>query len=92
MPETIVAESVEKFVSLDIRELIEGALFKETPFRQSLRNVNWEQYSDQRVLVKSCGGMPIPPWAFMLLMANLLPVAKSVAYGEDCHPVVVYKR
>ena len=92
MPEAIAAESVEKFVSFDIRELIDGGMFKETPFRRSLAGVNWSQYSDQRVLVKACGGMPIPPWAFMLLMAKLLPVAKSVAYGEDCHPVVVYKR
>ena len=92
MPEAIIAESVERFTPFDIRSLVEGNMFRETPFRKSLSSFNWMEFSDKRVLVKACGGMPIPPWAFMLVMSKLMPVAKSIAYGDDCAPVVVYKR
>jgi hypothetical protein len=92
MPETIVAKNVDRFTQFDIKGLVEGNMFRETPFRKSLNSINWTEYSDKRVLVKACAGMPIPPWAFMLVMAKLLPVVRSVAYGDDCAPVAVYKR
>ena len=82
----------ENFTPFDIRALVEGSMFKETPFRNSLRSINLSEYTDKRVLIKACGGMPIPPWAFMLVTAKLQPVVRSISYGDDCAPIVVYKR
>lgn len=92
MPESASRTNADNFTPFDIRGLVEGNMFKETQFRKSLNSINLHEYSDKRVLIKACGGMPIPPWAFMLVTSKLLPVVKSIAYGDDCAPVVVYKK
>ncbi|MBM3328548.1 MAG: DUF2480 family protein [Calditrichaeota bacterium] len=86
-------KSAGLFEPIDIRAFIEGDLFRETPFRAALRQEDWSRFSGKRVLVKGCGkGPAIPPWAWMLLLAHLTPVAAAVLYGEDCDPIVVWKR
>lgn len=80
------------FNQIDIGAFIEAKKFSEVHFRDSVKHHDWQQYRDQRVLVKPCGAGPVPPWAFMLVMAQLVPVARSIAYGENCSPVAVYRR
>jgi len=80
------------FEIIDIRGYLKGGPFKEVEFRDALRHEDWSQYSDKRVLVRGCGRVPVPPWAYMLVLANLGSFPKMVAYGEECAPVVVYRR
>lgn len=82
----------ERFEIIDIKKFIPNRIFSEKDFRASLRNEDWEQYRDKRVLVQACGAGPVPPWAYMLLMSYLGDIPGSIAYGETCEPVVVHKR
>lgn len=86
------SKSNGKFEPFDILSLIGGGIFREAEFRNALRAHDWERFNGKRVLVKACVGAPIPPWAFMAVMSHLIPIAKSIAYGEDCDPIVVFKQ
>jgi hypothetical protein len=49
-------------------------------------------YEGQRVVVKGCGDVAIEPYAYAAITQKLLPVVKSVMYGEPCSTVPVYKK
>jgi hypothetical protein len=61
-------------------------------FDRALTATNWEEFQDQRVVVKGCGEIPVPTSAFVSLTQKLTAVAKSVMYGEPCSTVPVFKR
>ena len=85
-------KSGQLFELLDIRGYLQGGPFKESTFRDALRRENWTRFTDKRVLVKGCGKMPVPPWAYMLVLANLGNYPRLIAYGEECAPIVVFRR
>ncbi len=49
-------------------------------------------YAEGRLVIKGCGDLPVPPSAYMDLTARLVPVAKSIFYGEPCSTVPVFKQ
>jgi hypothetical protein len=51
-----------------------------------------DEYADQRVVVKGCGEVPIGNYAYAAITRALLPVAKSIMYGEPCSTVPVFKK
>ena len=51
-----------------------------------------EQFKDKRVVVKGCGDFEISPSAYLSISNKLLPVVKSLMYGEPCSTVPVYKK
>jgi len=61
-------------------------------FLQNIRQVGAEAYEGKRVVVKGCGDKPIPEYAYAEISIKLLPVVKSLMYGEPCSTVPVYKR
>jgi hypothetical protein len=44
------------------------------------------------VIIKGCSNKPVPENAYMLLIAKLQPVVKSLMYGEACSSVPLYKK
>jgi hypothetical protein len=61
-------------------------------FQRKLSELPVEPYRDQRVLIKGCGDELIEEFVYTALTQKLVPVAKSVMYGEPCSTVPVYKR
>lgn len=59
---------------------------------ENIAQLELEQYADQRIVIKGCGAEPLPESLFVALMCRLLPVAKSIMYGEPCSTVPLYKR
>ncbi|GAB3420145.1 DUF2480 family protein [Niabella aquatica] len=49
-------------------------------------------YRDKRVVIKGCGDVAIGEFAYAEITRVLLPVVKSLMYGEPCSTVPVYKR
>lgn len=71
--------STEEWMSHQIREYIDH--MDVTPFL------------DQRVIIKGCSDqIAIGPDIYMALTHKLLPVVKSLMFGEPCSTVPVYKR
>lgn len=68
-------------------EALEQALMQE-----AIAKVDMEEYRDAKVVVKGCGSIPVPTYAYVEVMRKLLPVAASIMYGEPCSTVPLYKK
>ncbi len=50
-------------------------------------------FTDQRIIIKGCSdGVEIGPEIYTALTMKLVPVVKSLMFGEPCSTVPVYKR
>lgn len=68
-------------------EALEQALMQE-----AIAKINPSDYQDAKVVVKGCGSIPVPTYAYVEIIRKLLPVAQSLMYGEPCSTVPLYKR
>lgn len=59
---------------------------------QQLEKMDWSDFTDKRIVIKGCGDRPVPPGAYLEMTRRLVPVAKSVMYGEPCSTVPIYKK
>jgi hypothetical protein len=59
---------------------------------RALSGINPQDYAEKRVVIKGCGERAISNHAYVLLTAKLVPVVKSLMYGEPCSTVPVYKQ
>lgn len=74
------------FVTQGDMEQLERAIF--TRFVQQL---DVEPYRNARVVVKGCSKLPVPLNAYVELAGRLVPVVKSLMFGEPCSTVPLYK-
>lgn len=74
------------FITQGDAEQLERAVF--TTFAESFQV---EPYRGARVVVKGCSKLPVPLNAYVELSAKLLPVVKSLMFGEPCSTVPLYK-
>lgn len=63
--------------------LFMGLILKEKDFREALKTMDWEKYRDKNVAVHCTADAVIPVWAYMLVAANLQPVAKEIVMGDE---------
>ena len=71
-------------VTFDLKDyLFMGLILKEKDFRETLKNMDWEQYRDKNVAVTCTADAIIPVWAYMLVAASLHPVAKDIVMGDE---------
>lgn len=61
-------------------------------FLKNLSAINTNEFADQRIVVKGCGDVNIESFAYAEITKVLLPVVKSIMYGEPCSTVPVYKK
>ncbi len=61
-------------------------------FLEQIHSIDRQIFADRRVIIKGCGEKDIQPYAYEALASHLLPVVKSLMYGEPCSTVPIYKR
>jgi hypothetical protein len=64
---------------------------EEALFLEAISKVDIENYRDQRVVVKGCSKVDVPASAYFEITAKLVPVVKSIMFGEACSTVPVFK-
>ncbi len=79
------------FSILDINDLLDEGIFKEDAFVQATDQQDWSIYLDKKVLIRGCASSIIPPWAYMLLTAKLISIAKSIRFGNEHDHIVIYR-
>lgn len=63
-----------------------------TLFIKNLLQINPDDFSDKKVVIKGCGETPIEEFVYAEITKLLRPVAQSIMYGEPCSTVPVYKK
>jgi len=61
-------------------------------FLKNLSGINVDEFAGKRIVIKGCGEIPVPEYAYLEITKRLRPVAKSIMYGEPCSTVPVYKK
>lgn len=83
---THVATFAQKVILGTVSDL-ESALYQEI-----LLQLDYSNYQDKAVIIKGCSKKPVPESAYVLAAQYLLPLAKSIMYGEACSAVPLYKK
>jgi hypothetical protein len=60
--------------------------------QQAIAKIDPEEYREAKVVIKGCGSVPVPTYAYVEIMRHLLPVVSSLMYGEPCSTVPLYKK
>lgn len=68
-------------------ELLEAQLFEKV-----IDSLALDPYRDRPVIIKGCSEKNIPDTAYASLVAKLLPVVRSLMYGEACSSVPLFKK
>jgi len=65
----------------------------ETALYQTLLDqLDVSPFVDKPVIIKGCSHKPVPENAYIMAMAKIQQVAKSVMYGEACSSVPIFKK
>lgn len=64
----------------------------ESLFIQNIQHWDTKHLQDKITMVKGCSDIPNPNRAYVELTQKLLPVVKSLMFGEPCSAVPVFKR
>ena len=83
---TNLASFAKKIIVGDLSEL-ETAIFQEI-----ISDLHVDEYKNCPIIIKGCSEKEIPETAYVQLVSKLIPVAKSVMYGEACSTVPLYKK
>jgi len=59
---------------------------------QKLGTLDLETLNEKRVVIKGCGEVPVPAFAYMEITRLIKPIVKSIMYGEPCSTVPIYKK
>ena len=85
-------------VMVNLKDIAKAIFFEnEENWRQrsitaTIESMDVSTFTDRRVVIKGCGEAHIPESAYVAITQKLLPVVKSIMYGEPCSTVPVYKK
>ena len=75
-----------------LEDFLDDGIIKEKSFREKINQMNFEIFSDEKVIIKGCAGVPVPTWAYLIIVANLAQVADKIYFGEPRHAVKIFNR
>ena len=61
-------------------------------FQDGLKNVNWAQFKDSKVVIKGCSKVNVPVAMYVDVANKLRPYVSSIMYGEPCSTVPLFKK
>ena len=68
------------------------AALEQSLFQDALGKIDVEEFRDKKVVIKGCGELPIPEYAYVELTRLLRPVVATMMYGEPCSTVPLFKQ
>ncbi|MEM1003702.1 MAG: DUF2480 family protein [Bacteroidota bacterium] len=86
----LITSKLQPFVKKSVvgnTELLETLLYQKI-----IDDLNVTEFENLPVIIKGCAQKPVPLNALNELTTKLLPVARSIMYGEACSAVPLYKK
>lgn len=68
------------------------AFMREQLALTAIQQADFSRFKGARVILKGCGDESVPVSLYTALSSALLPLVKSLMYGEPCSTVPVYKK
>ena len=86
----LLAIALEPFA----RKVVFGTLeeLEVSIFQDGLKNVNWAQFRDSKVVIKGCSKVNVPVAMYVDVANKLRPYVSSIMYGEPCSTVPLFKK
>jgi hypothetical protein len=71
-------------ITFDMKDyLFMGLILKEKDFREALKTLNLEPFTNKYVALTCSADAVIPMWAYMLAASALQPVAADIVFGNE---------
>lgn len=79
-----------------LQEVNSSCIFKTENYKEEalihiIHTKDMSEFEGKRVLVKGCGKIPLSPRPFILLAQKLSSIVRSLAFGESCSSVPLFK-
>lgn len=86
----LVATKLQPFA----KNVVQGSLqdLETSNYQTIIANLDLTQFTGKPVIIKGCGKKPVPQNAYLFITQKLLPIVKSVMYGEACSSVPLFKQ
>ena len=86
----LVATKLQPFT----KNVVQGSLqdLETSNYQTIIANLDLTQFTGKPVIIKGCSNKPVPQNAYLWITQKLLPIAKSVMYGEACSSVPLFKK
>ena len=86
----LIATKLQPFT----RNVVQGSLedLETSNYQAIIENLDLSQFNGKPVIIKGCSNKPVPQNAYLWITQKLLPIAKSVMYGEACSSVPLFKQ
>ena len=78
--------------TVHLDDFLEDGILKEKPFREKVRQTDWSNFKNKRVLIKGCTDVPVPTWAYLIITAHLSQTVERIYFGELRSAVKIYIR
>ena len=75
-----------------LEDFLDDGIITEKSFREKINQMTCEILSNEKVIIKGCAGVPVPTWAYLIIVANLAQVADKIYFGEPRHAVKIFNR
>lgn len=86
LPASYLVPVAKRIVFGTVRE-VENAMMME-----AIGQLDTSKYAGAKVVIKGCGDRDVPAAAYLAISTQLLPVVKSLMYGEPCSTVPIFKK
>ena len=76
------------------KNVVQGTLenLETSNYQAIIEKLDLTQFKGKPVIIKGCSNKPVPQNAYLWITQKLLPIAKSVMYGEACSSVPLFKK
>ena len=75
-----------------LEDFLDKGIIKEKSFREKINLMDFSTFSNKKVIIKGCAGVPVPTWAYLIIVANVAQVADKIYFGEPRHAVKIFNR
>tara|TARA_Y100001980_G_C14356164_1_gene165594 strand:- start:234 stop:485 length:252 start_codon:yes stop_codon:yes gene_type:complete len=79
-----------KTILLD--DFLDQGIIKEKSFRKMIDDLDFNQFQNQKVIIKGCASVMVPTWAYLILIARVAQVANKIYYGEPRYAVKIFDK
>ena len=75
-----------------LEDFFDEGIINEKSFREKINLMDFSTFSNKKVIIKGCAGVPVPTWAYLIIVANVAQVADKIYFGEPRHAVKIFNR